>query len=118
MTVCDRCPWPELPVDEVGDDDAGDDVAAGEDGLAVVADALDVPRAPPAGADVEVFWGEVPDVGFVVSAMKSSANPTGKTSRKPCVENNRDDFRFHPRWTGKPSDPACNKLFPVEFFQE
>jgi hypothetical protein len=32
-----------------------------------------------------VVWVGVPDVGRVVSAMKSSANPTGKTSRKPCV---------------------------------
>jgi hypothetical protein len=45
---------------------------------------LDALRAPlgEAGVDVpvDVPWAGVPDVGRVVSAMKSSANPTGKTN--------------------------------------
>jgi hypothetical protein len=90
------------------------EVPAGEgavvdDGLVVVDaavdDGLDVLRAPPGDPVVEVVvdgvWVGVPDVGRVVSAMKSSANPTGKTSRKPCVKNNRDHSRFHRRWTGQ-----------------
>ena len=62
---------------------------------------LDALRRRPAMLWVEVFWVGVPDVVRVVSAMKSSANPTGKTSRKPCVKNNRDHSRFHRRWTGQ-----------------
>jgi hypothetical protein len=81
----------------------GEDVAAGE--AAVVDDGLEVLRAPPGVVVdvfwVDVFWVEVPGVVRVVSAIKSSANPTGKTSRKPCVKNNRDHARFHRRWTGQ-----------------
>jgi len=72
-----------LPADELAVVDDGLPVV-GDEGLAVVDDGLDVLRAPP-GADGDVVWVGVPDVGRVVSAMKSSANPTGKTSRKPCV---------------------------------
>jgi len=90
------------------------EAAVVDDGLVVVDaavdDGLDVLRTPPGDAVVEVVvdgvWVGVPDVGRVVSAMKSSANPTGKTSRKPCVKNNRDHSRFHRRWTGKPA-PCC-----------
>jgi hypothetical protein len=86
-------------------DEAGVNVVEVDDG---VDDGLEVLRAPPGDPGVEVFWGDVfwvgvPDVVRVVSAMKSSANPTGKTSRKPCVKNNRDHSRFHRRWTGKSS---------------
>jgi len=105
-----RAPPDEAGV-AVGDVDEGVDVDDGLEGL----------RAPP-GVDpvwdevfcVDVFGVGVPDVGRVVSAIKSSANPTGKPSRKPCVKNNRDHSRFHRRWTGQvrvaPLLPASNMM--------
>jgi hypothetical protein len=66
----DRCPWLELEVDEAADEDA------------VADDALEVLRVPPADAGVVVVWVGLPGVGRVVSAMNSSANPAGNTSRR------------------------------------
>ena len=102
-------------------DEAGVAVVEVDDGVEVDG-GLEALRAPPGDAGVEpacveVFWVGVPDVVRVVSAMKSSANPTGKTSRKPCVKNNRDHSRFHRRWTGQvlaaPLLPGSNALSAV-----